>query len=1756
MLKRKVLSMLLMTALVMTSVFQGDIRKAEAATAVDVGAGSTERAVSEVAGVNFDTSNIRYSGNIGKIKWGIDSSGVFAFYHSDATPGKRIGTSESGGWPLYSSYSEVPWYNVRSQIRHVTLANLDSYIVGNMDYMFYDCQNLESVVMLPAVSSSMKYTFSGDKKLKSVGCIMPYVTNMNYCFQDCSSLTSNVVFNRNPSECTGALYNCPAVVVTMPEAYNVNSKLASAARNGYYKANDNSRLTLYGISKVNGTLVDRYSSDTQISRLKYGQKLGDVEVGSTGGLRYAYSYGNSNFLHSVYVPYSTEMVKSSSSVTLDTRLTAGTHAKFLDIVMKPIVGTTVQPGSFHKTGYKDLTVEKCPVSECSMTISSSSYTYDGSAKTPSVSLTNPYSSAALVKDTDYTVSYSNNVNAGTATVTVTGKGNYQGTASRTFSIANANMSSSVSSSGYTGTYDGIQHGISVMAPSGSTIRYGTSSGTYNQSSSPTFSSAGTHTVYYQVTKPNYATVTGSNQVIIHAASMSVSASGYTGTYDKSSHGISVSVSRPSGGATVRYGTSSGNYNLTSSPTYKNVGTYTVYYQVTAPNYNTYTGSATVRITKKDIADCTIGGISAQTYGGTGRTPAVTVQDGGTVLAKGTDFTVSYSDNVDVGTATVTVKGSGNYEGSKRTTFRINPLKIQIATENADGYLHLGNVVYSGTVQKPSVSVYMNNSLVTLREGTDYTISCTDETQVGFARATVTGKGNFTGSAIASFAITAYSMENQTESMKLSDTEFAYTGKEIHPEVTITSPNGEVLQEGRDYTLEYVDAVELGTAKVKAVFRGNYCGTITKEFTIVAAEISDVELSESEYVYDGISHEPEASGYERETDYTVVYENNVNAGTAAAVFTFKGSYTGTVRKEFTISPRPLKSQDFELVHEKYIYDGTYKCPQAENRIGIEPGQDEENSFKVEYDNNMHATMERVKAETQSTEQKGDSTKEYRRAASPAVVTITGSGNYTGTVTKEFDIYPQIITDDIIFPDSTRMTFEQTAVVGNSTLTRTENKYGKFAWENPDEKVSVKNDGYSVAFTPDNARDYDWSEVPGWDAGKKKVVRVIPLTVERLKGSIPVFATGTLAEGEMLESSAISSKDKALGTFHWKDGKETVVAEKKKYDIVFVPADTENCDWSGTDGWDAEKKRCQFETEVIVIVNPTATSVNAGDKLSESKLSSEQKGATYEWTNPDEVVGDSAAGKAEKPEETDKPDAGETPSLRKAGKVTTYLAGTRAGSDAQADEAEDHDAVYHYKGKKIRRPVPVPIRQEYEVDEAEIPELDEIVYSPARTLADIKLPAGKEGTWTWDSPATVPVVKNGGYPATFTPEDSETYNPVTVIVPLKVRKAVPEYTVPVVPDYVYDGRTLSEISLPAGWTFDEKDVIPVPGVHSYAVTYTPEDTDNYSVVCNKEVTFTVTEKTAGGSSSTPGSGGTAPSVQPGGTGGSQSGSSGNASGSMAGNGNSTVTAGSGMSSGSISGEGAGVTGNGSTYGKSGVSQSETGKLSLSRKKVTLRIGQKLTLKMKKTGLKAGKKSRVSAPKKSTGTKVSRKKTTKKNPVKKTAKTKKKTSKVKWSSSRKKVATVSRKGVVKAKKKGKTVITARLGKNKYTCTVTVLRKPKKAKKHSQSRLGSPAGKSKKKLAEKKVQVETPVLCKASKSNGKTILIMRAVADADGYEVVAGGKKTSMSCALSINYEGKTALYKAFSGNCSSFQVRAFKYSGGKKVYGKWASISLRVV
>lgn len=139
--------------------------------------------------------------------------------------------------------------------------------------------------------------------------------------------------------------------------------------------------------------------------------------------------------------------------------------------------------------------------------------------------------------------------------------------------------------------------------------------------------------------------------------------------------------------TVSFGTnvlqSGTDYQVTYSNN-KNVGTATVTISGIGRYKDFGTVTKTFKITRKPMKDLKYSAVKKQTYTGGAISPSVTVKNGSVKLKKNTDYTISYSSNKDIGTAAITIKGKGNYTGSKKIRFQILPKKAELKSLKSNG----------------------------------------------------------------------------------------------------------------------------------------------------------------------------------------------------------------------------------------------------------------------------------------------------------------------------------------------------------------------------------------------------------------------------------------------------------------------------------------------------------------------------------------------------------------------------------------------------------------------------------------------------------------------------------------------------------------------------------------------------------------------------------------------------------------------------------------------------------------------------------------------------------------------------------------------------------------------------------------------------------------------------------------------------------------------------------------------------------------
>ena len=255
-----------------------------------------------------------------------------------------------------------------------------------------------------------------------------------------------------------------------------------------------------------------------------------------------------------------------------------------------------------------------------------------------------------------------------------------------------------------------------------------------------------------------------------------------------------------------------NYHDSWSP--KGVaGTSTTYDETTSwamyskPNVKSITGLASVSA------------ISGYTYTGAAIEPAVTVYYNSRKLPIGS-YSVSYANNTNAGTATVTVKGKGNCSGSTTAAFQIRPVRTSATTVQS-----IAARTYTGSAFEPTPKVKYDGK--TLVNGKDYTFTYKYNRKAGTAKCVVNGTGNFQGTKTVSFTIKqARIFKAKVGKIKVK----RFTGAAITPKPTVKY-KGETLKRGKDYKLSYKHNKKRGTAKVIITGKGNFKGKKAVTFTI-------------------------------------------------------------------------------------------------------------------------------------------------------------------------------------------------------------------------------------------------------------------------------------------------------------------------------------------------------------------------------------------------------------------------------------------------------------------------------------------------------------------------------------------------------------------------------------------------------------------------------------------------------------------------------------------------------------------------------------------------------------------------------------------------------------------------------------------------------------------------------------------------------------------------------------------------------------
>lgn len=619
-------------------------------------------------------------------------------------------------------------------------------------------------------------------------------------------------------------------------------------------------------------------------------------------------------------------------------------------------GNKVDRISAEQTGTMELYAKWTDKSELLWTVDDvQDFDYTGKKITPVVVVRDRETGAKLDPKKDYTVKYQNNVNAGTATIVVTGKGNYTGTRNIFFEINPIDLSEDA-----TVTVEDIYKfatGKAVkMSP---VVKWGSKKLKLNKDFRIDTSVEGSAASYkdvgeYRIALEGMGNYTGSISVKAVLAdkktTILISKAKITGlvnyTYDSTKD-----VQEYIQNLMVTYKGAPLSEGIHYSLEYVNntqAGTAKVIVRglMNGSDYK-FTGSKTLSFKingeKLNAKNVTIPQMS-YTYTGAEIEPVVTITNKAGAVIPWEQYTVSYSKNVDVGTATITITGKDGYQGTVKKTFKITPLDV--SSESVIKNVKQAEIYFEKSGATTEVELIYNGEVLT--ENVDYTLAYANNKVVGNGTVTIKGKGNFGGSKPYTFVI---GRKNLGE-VVITATDVVYaSNKKISyylSKPVLTDASGKTLVAGKDYNKVFIYELQQadGTfaavkdtdvtgivpgsilrVKVTTPESSCYTGTHSITYRVIgsAQNIKSARVTIEPQLYTGravtltkediVSVEVKLNGSYvalSPDDYEIVegsYKNNVKKGTAKVTIKGVGEYGGYKEASFKIQSKSIEDTSF-------------------------------------------------------------------------------------------------------------------------------------------------------------------------------------------------------------------------------------------------------------------------------------------------------------------------------------------------------------------------------------------------------------------------------------------------------------------------------------------------------------------------------------------------------------------------------------------------------------------------------------------------------------------------------------------------------------------------------------------------------------------------------------------------------------------------------------------------------------------------------
>lgn len=353
---------------------------------------------------------------------------------------------------------------------------------------------------------------------------------------------------------------------------------------------------------------------------------------------------------------------------------------------------------------------------------------------------------------------------------------------------------------------------------------------------------------------------------------------------------------------------------------------------------------------------------------------------GNELYQGSDYELEYTgDRTEPGKVTVKVIGTRDYEGwTQSFTYTIKNKTFSFE-DHKDGE-DLGAAEYTGSEVRYPISNVTDKTGKVLSEGTDYKLVYSDNTKPGVANVQIIGLNDYDGCTLSfTYTIVDHDGESGFHNNLYTDGadmgSYAYTGEEVKPSIGLmySNYNQTFLIEGVDYKVEYSNNINPGVATAKVIGIGRYTGhemsfTYTiKNKSFAAKDHKDGEnlgtlkwTGKAQTIKLGDMIDPiDGHVLKEETDYKIVYSDNVDAGTAKAEVIGLGYYEGSsLTFYYTIEKQHGWNGFYSKGHKDGESLGTFKW--TGNTVLIDPDMrcshcdkelQENVDYKIEYSNNI-------------------------------------------------------------------------------------------------------------------------------------------------------------------------------------------------------------------------------------------------------------------------------------------------------------------------------------------------------------------------------------------------------------------------------------------------------------------------------------------------------------------------------------------------------------------------------------------------------------------------------------------------------------------------------------------------------------------------------------------------------------------------------------------------------------------------------------